>query len=82
MKHPTTAEDKILYIRPEDEKNDTLYKDETTGIDLEVVDRMPLTEWLVNNYKNYGAILEFTTNRSQEGSQFQRGFGGVGGENG
>ena len=32
-----------------------------------------------NNYKNFGAALEFVTNRSQEGSQFVKGFGGIGG---
>jgi peptide chain release factor subunit 1 len=30
-------------------------------------------------YKDYGCTLEFITNRSQEGSQFVRGFGGIGG---
>lgn len=54
-------------------------KDKETGGDLEVVDRQPLLEWLANNYKNFGCTLEFVTNRSQEGSQFCRGFGGIGG---
>ncbi|RXG53353.1 hypothetical protein Avbf_01547 [Armadillidium vulgare] len=40
---------------------------------------MPLLEWLANNYKNFGATLEIITDRSQEGSQYVRGFGGIGG---
>lgn len=36
-------------------------------------------EWLANNYKNFGATLEIITDKSQEGSQFVRGFGGIGG---
>ena len=42
---------------------------------------LPLTptQWFANNYKNFGADLEFVSDRSQEGSQFVRGFGGVGG---
>ncbi len=40
---------------------------------------MPFTEWLVDNYKNFGSKLEFVTNKSQEGTQFVKGFGGVGG---
>ena len=40
---------------------------------------MALVEWFANNYKNFGAQLEFVTNRSQEGSQFVKGFGGIGG---
>jgi peptide chain release factor subunit 1 len=34
---------------------------------------------LAENYKQYGCALEFVTNKSQEGSQFVRGFGGIGG---
>ena len=44
-----------------------------------MVDSMALTEWLANNYNNFGAELEFVTDRSQEGSQFCKGFGGLGG---
>ena len=39
---------------------------------------MALTEWFTDNYTNYGAQLEFVSDRSQEGSQFVKGFGGVG----
>ena len=31
------------------------------------------------NYKNFGTKLDFITDRSQEGNQFVKGFGGVGG---
>lgn len=47
--------------------------------ELEVVDKMPFVEWLADNYKRFGASLEMVTDRSQEGAQFCRGFGGVGG---
>lgn len=45
---------------------------------LTVVDSMALTEWFTENYVKYGAQLEFVSDRSQEGSQFVKGFGGVG----
>jgi peptide chain release factor subunit 1 len=38
-----------------------------------------MMEWLANEYKNFGCSLEFITDRSEEGSQFVRGFGGIGG---
>ena len=41
---------------------------------------MPLLEWFANNYKTFGATLEIVTDKSQEGSQFVKGFGGIGGE--
>lgn len=31
------------------------------------------------NYTKFGTVLEFVTDRSQEGSQFVSGFGGIGG---
>jgi len=45
----------------------------------EVIERITLVEWLATSYKSFGAALEFVTDRSQEGSQFCRGFGGIGG---
>lgn len=38
-----------------------------------------LLEWFAEKYKEFGANLEFVTNRSQEGAQFVKGFGGIGG---
>ena len=40
---------------------------------------MQLVEWFAENYKSFGTTLEFITNRSQEGTQFVKGFGGIGG---
>lgn len=54
-------------------------QDKDTGVELELEEQMPLLEWLANNYKTFGTTLEIITDRSQEGSQFVRGFGGVGG---
>jgi peptide chain release factor subunit 1 len=79
VKNVTTGEEKTLHLTPEQEKNDSFFHDSVTGVQLEIVERIPLVEWFANNYKNYGATLEFVTDRSQEGSQFCRGFGGVGG---
>jgi hypothetical protein len=38
-----------------------------------------MLEWLANNYKKFGCALEFVTDRSEEGNQFCKGFGGIGG---
>lgn len=52
--------------------------DSKTGSELEVVEEQPLIEWLAENYKSFGATLEFVSDRSSEGAQFVRGFGGIG----
>ena len=51
-----------------------------TGQEHELLECMPLLEWFANNYKTFGATLEIVTDKSQEGSQFVKGFGGIGGE--
>jgi len=79
LKNHTTGEEKILHLTSEQEKDMTHFTDKETGVELELEDNMPFLEWLANNYKNFGATLEIITDRSQEGSQFVRGFGGIGG---
>lgn len=79
VRNTSTGEEKVLHLNPDQEQNDAHYHDPVTGVELEVVDRLTLVEWLANNYKSFGAALEFVTDRSQEGSQFCRGFGGIGG---
>lgn len=54
--------------------------DQVTGLEMEQAQEpMNLLEWFSDKYKEFGAELEFVTNRSQEGSQFVKGFGGIGG---
>lgn len=45
---------------------------------MEIVKEESFLEWLAENYKNYGAELEFVTDKSSEGAQFVQGFGGIG----
>lgn len=68
----------IKYLTKEQEGDGENFKDES-GNTLEVVEKAALLEWLAENYKKFGCNLEFVTNKSQEGSQFCRGFGGIGG---
>lgn len=79
VKNQTTGQEDILHLTPEQEKNDSHFHDPTTGVQLEITERLTLVEWLANNYRSFGASLEFVTDRSQEGSQFAKGFGGIGG---
>lgn len=79
LKGEQGASDTILYLTPEQEKTDDSFLKGRNGTIREVLDKQPLSEWLVENFKNFGTTLEFVSNRSQEGSQYQRGFGGIGG---
>jgi len=72
-----TGETRIMNLTKEEEKDQSRFHE--NGAELEVLDKVQLLEWFANNYKKFGATLEFITNRSQEGSQFCKGFGGIGG---
>lgn len=67
-----------MHLTTEQERNPEFFKD-ANGDDLEIKDRVQLGEWLAENYKNFGCSLQFVTDKSQEGSQFVKGFGGIGG---
>lgn len=78
VRNTATGVESILHLTPEQEQNEAHFHDAATGVQLEIIERMTLVEWLANNYKSFGAALEFVTDRSQEGSQFCKGFGGIG----
>ncbi|CAK1593341.1 unnamed protein product [Parnassius mnemosyne] len=79
LKSHAANQETILHLTPEQEKDKSHFTDKDSGVELELVECQPLLEWLANNYKSFGATLEIITDKSQEGSQFVRGFGGIGG---
>ena len=79
LKNHGSDQEVIQYLNPEQEKDKANFVDKETGVELELVEKIALLEWLANNYKSFGATLEIVTDRSQEGSQFCKGFGGIGG---
>lgn len=78
LKNSSTGEEIVKMLTEEQMKDSTNFHDTATGTELDVVDRKPLVEWFAENFKTWGCKIEFITDRSQEGSQFTRGFGGVG----
>merc|ERR1712061_287869 len=79
IRSPQNDTEDVHYLTPEQANNPKLYRDQETGEQLDVTKNELFVEWIVENYKTFGAKLEFITDRSQEGNQFCKGFGGVGG---
>jgi peptide chain release factor subunit 1 len=77
--NPSTGEVKEEIMTAADAGRKELKKDPVTGMLTNEVECCPLVEYLAENYKKFGCVLEFVTNRCQEGAQFVRGFGGIGG---
>ncbi|KAF9616815.1 hypothetical protein IFM89_032665 [Coptis chinensis] len=78
LKNNVTGETVIKHFNKVQEANQSNFRDSDTSADLEVQEKTSLLEWFANEYRKFGCSLEFVTNKSQEGSQFCRGFGGIG----
>ena len=79
LRNTNTGEEKAIHLTKEQESQESFFRDPVTGVELETIEKEPFVEWMANNYKNFGCNLEFVTDRSGEGTQFVKGFGGVGG---
>ena len=77
--NPTTKESDVLFLSPREFESGEWKKDKSSGVQLDMTEKQVFLEWLVENYESFGTNLEFVTHRSQEGAQFVRGFGGIGG---
>jgi peptide chain release factor subunit 1 len=79
LRNKDTGAEKVVHLDEVQEKNMANFKEVSTGAELEVKEKMPLLDWFSQNFKSFGTKLQFVTNRSQEGAQFCKGFGGIGG---
>ena len=74
----STGSEVILHTNKGQEANREMFMDKDTGQEMELVDQGSFLEWLAESYKDFGATLEFVSDRSSEGNQFVKGFGGIG----
>jgi len=79
IKNPVTGEVKIHLLNAIQEQDPKYFKDQETGQDCEVISSEQLADWLCMNYKRFGINIEFITDKSSDGFQFVKGFGGIGG---
>lgn len=74
----STGSEVVLHTLKAQEADREMFMDKETGQEMEIVDQGSLLEWLAEKYKDFGAALEFVSDRSSEGNQFVKGFGGIG----
>lgn len=70
LKSKTSSDKKIQYILP---------KQQHKLENWEVLSDDPLLDWILDNYKSFGAKIELVSDNSSVGNQFAHGFGGVAG---
>lgn len=68
----------VLHTSKQQEQNREQFMDKEISQEMEVIGQIPFLEWLAEKYKDFGATLEFVSDRSSEGNQFVKGFGGIG----
>ncbi|KAI3957065.1 hypothetical protein MKW92_013266 [Papaver armeniacum] len=61
------------------EENDPKFRDLINNAEVKVLDKQSLIEWLATEYIQFGCAIEYVTEKSQQGSQFCLGYGGIGG---
>lgn len=74
----SSGEEVTRLVSKSQEANREMFMDKETGQEMEISEQGPFLEWLAENYKSFGATLEFVSDRSSEGNQFVKGFGGIG----
>ena len=74
----STGSETVLHTNKGQEANREQFMDKETGQEMEIIDQGSMLEWLAEHYKDFGAALEFVSDRSSEGNQFVKGFGGIG----
>ncbi|RWW46793.1 hypothetical protein BHE74_00047263 [Ensete ventricosum] len=79
LKNSDSGEIIIKHLNKDHKANQSNFRDPANNAELEVQEKVSLLEWFANEYKCFGCTLEVVTNKSQESSQFCRGFGGIGG---
>ncbi|OJJ96716.1 hypothetical protein ASPACDRAFT_1873837 [Aspergillus aculeatus ATCC 16872] len=74
----SSGSDVVVHTSKAQEANREMFIDKETGTEMEVSEQTSFLEWLAENYKDFGAALEFVSDKSTEGNQFVKGFGGIG----
>jgi peptide chain release factor subunit 1 len=79
IRNPVKGETKVYLLTEAQEKDPKYFRDADTNVECIVESNELLADWLLLNYKNYGINIEFITDKSSDGYQFCKGFGGIGG---
>lgn len=78
LMHPISKQRHTVYLDEKQSQNSNFFVCPTTHVSYDVVAEDEVVEWFTENYRNFGCTLEIISSSSEEGSQFCRGFGGIG----
>lgn len=70
--------EQIFLLTSQEAEKKNIHSHEAGKTQNEIIEEN-FVDWLAQNYTKFGCTLELISDRSQEGTQFVRGFGGIGG---
>jgi len=73
----TTGENKVIITKKDQELCSVASM--ASADQYEITESVPLVDWLAEHYNQFGIQLELVQDTTAEGSQFCKGFGGLGG---
>jgi peptide chain release factor subunit 1 len=79
IKNPVNGKMTTYFLTPAQEEDPKYFKDADSGIDLDIIESEPLCDWLCVHYGDFGCKIELISDKTQEGYQFVKGFGGLAG---
>lgn len=66
------------YLKKSETDGKRYWIDKETNIEYQIMDYDSLIDWITENYMNFQCELFFVTDKSPQGHQFVKGFGGIG----
>ena len=79
IRNTSTDKIEIKYLTENQENDEKSYINNQGNNDLEIISKEPFIDWIVENYQQFGVKLELVSDKTSEGVQFCKGFGGIGG---
>ena len=79
FENQNTKEEKIEIVEKDKAYSSTFLEKLEVQDGLKILKIELLSEWIVNNRTNFGTTLFFVSDKTPEGHQFKKGFGGIGG---
>jgi len=74
-----TKKEEIKILGKNDAENTQFLKNIEIETNSLITKKEFLSDWIIENRKNYGTSLFFVSDKTPEGNQFKKGFGGIGG---
>mmetsp|Transcript_23569 Transcript_23569/g.66108 ORF Transcript_23569/g.66108 Transcript_23569/m.66108 type:complete len:265 (-) Transcript_23569:14-808(-) len=53
LRNHAASEDRVLHLSKEQQAHEHYFHDSVSGVELEEIEKLPLVEWLLNNYKTF-----------------------------